>query len=208
MATDTRIFGLPATAVHTTEIRKVISPEEADFKARHASDIACLRKLVETYPNFPKDGITFKDFWPIFQDASAKKLLGDLLYEYYKTKNIEVVAGYESRGFPPGELLADRLGVGFVPLRKPGKLAGPIFTVNYGLEYGKDSLSISQKAFRPNQRVLLIDDLIATGGTAEAGVKLVKQAGGIPVEFVSILDIEIGGRNKLTIPSFNLIENA
>lgn len=208
MATDTRVFGAPTTEIHTTATRSVISPEEAAFKARYADAIASLRKLVAIYPDFPKPGIRFKDFWPIFQDAGAKKLLGDLLYEYYKTKNIEVVAGYESRGFPPGNLLADRLGVGFVPLRKPGKLPGPIFTVDYGLEYGKDSLSISQTALRPGQRVLLIDDLIATGGTAEAGIKLVRQVGAIPVEFASILDVEIGGRSKLSIPSFNLIENA
>ena len=167
-------------------------------------------KRLGVYPDFPKPGIIFQDFWPIFQDATAKKTLGDLLYDFYKDKKIDVVAGYELRGIPPAMLLAERFNIGFVPLRKPGKLPGETLSETYGKEYGKDTLYLQKGALEPGQRVLLVDDLIATGGTAVAGVKLVKQAGAEPVGFFSVLEVKgQGGRAKVEetgVPTFNLVE--
>jgi len=193
-AATTVIGGAPAGAL---SLQSVASNEEVRFKEMHEKEIALLRSIVRTYPNHPKAGINFKDFFPILEDPSTKRILGDLLFEYYKSKGIEVVAGYESRGFPLAEALSDRLNVGFVPLRKPGKLPGPTYFAEYQKEYGPDTLHISQAVAISGKRVLLIDDLIATGGTAIAGVSLIMQTGGNPVGFASILEVPGGAGEKL-----------
>lgn len=181
--------------------------KEAIFKAIHADEIAFLKDQIELYPDFPKPGILFEDFFPVLSNGDTFQLCIDLLYEHYEGKNIEAVIGLESRGFILGAALAYKLGVGFVPVRKPGKLPGATYTVSYEKEYGSDSLCISQSALKQEQRVLIIDDLIATGGTAKAAIELVKMAGGIPVEFASVLEVKVlDGRDKLGIPSFNLID--
>lgn len=181
--------------------------KEGVFKALNAKDIAYLKSQIVTYKDFPKPGILFQDFLPIMINEKSFKICIDLLYNRYKNKDIKAVVGLESRGFILGSALAYKLGVGFIPVRKPGKLPGPIYTVSYEKEYGSDTLSISQSALGKNQRVLIIDDLIATGGTAKAAIELVKMANGEPVEFASILEIkELEGRGKLGIPSFNLID--
>lgn len=179
----------------------------SDFKTLHKADIALLKSQIALYPDFPKPGILFEDFFPLCSNEKAFKLCIDLLAERYKTQNIDVIVGLESRGFILGSALAYKLGVAFVPIRKPGKLPGLTYSVSYEKEYGLDTLTISKTALKKNQRVLIIDDLIATGGTAKAGIELVTLAGGIPVEFASILEVkELGGRKKLSIPSFNLLD--
>jgi adenine phosphoribosyltransferase len=186
--------------------RKVLLAE-AIFKALHSAEIAHLNSLVGVYQDFPKAGIIFEDFTPILSDGYTFGVCIDLLYAYYKDRNIHAVAGLESRGFIMGAALAYKLGVPFIPLRKPGKLPGPIFTVQYGKEYGTDSLSISQTALKGEPRVLIIDDLIATGGSAKAAIALIKLAGGNPIEFATLLEVKgLHGREKLGIPSFNLLD--
>lgn len=181
--------------------------EEALFKALYKDEIFFLKNRIRTYENFPKPGILFEDFFPILSDKEAFQQCVDLLYEWYKDKNIEVIVGLESRGFILGSALAYKLGVGFVPVRKPGKLPGLNHSVSYKKEYGVDTLVIAQSALELNQRVLIVDDLIATGGSAKAAIELVQLAGGTPIEFFSLLEVKgLEGRMTLGIPSFNLID--
>lgn len=178
-----------------------------DFKAEHQAELAQLKSLIAIYPDFPKAGIIFEDFTPILCDDEAFSLCISLLADYCQTKGFEAVAGLESRGFIIGAALAYKLGVAFIPLRKPGKLPGPVYTVHYGKEYGTDSLSISKNALKPDQKVLIVDDLIATGGSANAAIELVENAGGVAAEFISLLEVKgLNGRDKLKIPSFNLLD--
>ena len=180
---------------------------DALCKALHQEEIAFLKAQIVSYKDFPKPGILFDDFSPILNNPKAFSMCIDLLYSRYKNKNIETIVGLESRGFILGAALAYKLGVSFVPARKPGKLPGPIYSITYEKEYGVDTLAISAEGMQKNRRVLIIDDLIATGGTAKAAIELVRLAGGDPVEFVSLLEIkELKGRSKLSTASFNLID--
>lgn len=182
---------------------------DALYKALNHQEIEFLKQQIKKYVDFPKPGIIFADFLPIFSNPDSLQICIDLLFKRYKEKNIDVVVGLESRGFILGSALAHKLGVGFVPVRKPGKLPGEIYSVTYQKEYGSDTLTISKNAFKQNQRVLIIDDLIATGGSARAAIKLVELAGGIPVEFVTLLQIkELAEQARLSIPAFNLIDEA
>lgn len=181
--------------------------EEAVFKALHGKEFFSLRSHIGKHPDFPKPGILFQDFFPLMGDADAFAACMELLTKRYACKEVQAVVGLESRGFILGAALASRLGVGFVPVRKPGKLPGPVHSVSYEKEYGEDILCISQAALEKDQRVLVIDDLIATGGSAKAAVELVRLAGAEPVEFASILEVKgLNGRFQLGIPSFNLID--
>lgn len=181
--------------------------KDALDKILYAHELHFLKNLVVYYPDFPKPGITFANFLPILHNAQAFQMVIDLLAQRYTTKNIGAVVGLESRGFILGAALAYKLGVSFVPVRKPGKLPGAIYSVNYQKEYGFDTLVIAQDSFQPGQRVIIIDDLIATGGSARAAIELVRLAGGEPVEFVSLLKVaELEEQVHLDIPSFNLID--
>lgn len=183
------------------------APHSDAFKAQHIDEISLLKKHLVSFANFPKPGITFVDFLPIFADPEAFHLCIELLYERYKTCAIDVVVGLESRGFLIGAALAHRLGVGFVPIRKAGKRPGASYSVSYTKEYGTDTLEISQTALKENQRILIVDDLIATGGSACAAITLVEKTGAIPIEFVSLLEIkELADKASLPINRFNLID--
>lgn len=177
------------------------------FKAIHANEIQSLKTKINVYKDFPKKGILFQDFSPILWHSESFQICINLFYEFYNQRGIEAVVGLESRGFIIGAALAYKLGVSFIPVRKAGKIPGAVYTVDYEKEYGMDSFCIAMDALNPDQNVLIIDDLIATGGSAIAAIELVKLAGGNPVEFASILEIkELRGRQKLNIPSFNLID--
>jgi adenine phosphoribosyltransferase len=139
---------------------------------------AALKALVRTVPDFPKPGILFYDITTVLKDRTGFAMLIDALAAHYLEQKIDLVLGIEARGFIFGPALAYRLNAGFVPVRKPRKLPAPVARVTYDLEYGSDSLEIHLDAIEPGQRVLLVDDLLATGGTMEATVKLVKQLGG------------------------------
>lgn len=137
-----------------------------------------LDSKIRTIPDFPKRGILFKDITTVLQDAEALKYCVDTFYEKYKDKNISKVVGIESRGFILGTALAYRLGVGFVPIRKPGKLPSEKIRQEYQLEYGTDAMEIHTDAITKGERVLIHDDVLATGGTMQAACNLVKQLGG------------------------------
>jgi len=141
-------------------------------------NIEALKLLVRTVPDFPKPGILFYDITTLLKDKTGFAQLIDALAAHYIEERIDLVLGIEARGFIFGPALAYRLNAGFVPVRKPRKLPAPVARVTYDLEYGSDMLEIHMDAIKPGQRVVLVDDLLATGGTMEATVKLVKQLGG------------------------------
>ncbi len=137
--------------------------------------IAQLKALIRDVPDFPKPGIVFKDFTPLIRDPAGLALAVELMVNPFRGKGIDLVMGAESRGFIFGIALAQALSTGFVPVRKPGKLPWKKTSISYELEYGKDSLEIHTDAIQRGQRVLLVDDLLATGGTMNACCELAKQ---------------------------------
>ena len=157
-----------------------------------------LKDLVRTVPDFPKPGILFYDITTLLKDAGGFATTIDAFAAHYIGKGIDVVLGTEARGFIFAPAIAYRLNAGFVPVRKPKKLPAPTAKVSYDLEYGSDSLEIHLDAIQPGQRVLLVDDLLATGGTMAATVKLVEQLGGeiAGIAFAIELDF-LKGRSKL-----------
>ena len=157
-----------------------------------------LRSLVREVPDFPKPGILFYDITTVLKDPRGLALVAEKLAAAAHGTDVDLVAGMESRGFLFGPLLALRLGTGFALMRKPGKLPAAATRVSYDLEYGTDALEIHSDAVRPGQRVLIVDDLLATGGTAAAAVKLVEELGGevAGLSFVIELDF-LHGRDRL-----------
>ncbi len=134
-------------------------------------------KFIRDIPDFPKPGISFKDITPLLKDSQAFRDAIDTMVAHYEPKNVDVIVGIDARGFIFGSALAYRLGVGFVPVRKSGKLPYLTHEASYDLEYGVDSLAIHQDAFPPGSRVLICDDVIATGGTLAAAINLVEKLG-------------------------------
>ncbi|WP_321825707.1 adenine phosphoribosyltransferase [Clostridium butyricum] len=157
-----------------------------------------LKEKIRVIENFPKGGISFKDITTLIGDGEGLKASIDAIVDYLKDKNIDLIVGPEARGFIFGVPVAYALGVGFVPVRKPGKLPAETISVTYDLEYGSDEIQIHKDAIKPGQRIAIVDDLLATGGTVEAVTKLVEQAGGIvaSVDFVTELT-DLRGRDKL-----------
>lgn len=133
-----------------------------------------LKKLIRDVPDFPKPGILFKDFTPLIRDPAGLALAVELMVNPFRDKNVNLVVGAESRGFIFGMAMAQALSAGFVPVRKPGKLPWKKASISYELEYGKDTMEIHSDAIEPGQRVLMVDDLLATGGTMQACCKLVQ----------------------------------
>lgn len=156
------------------------------------------RSLIREVPDFPKPGILFYDITTLLKNADAIRSLADELASRYRTQQIAKVVGIESRGFIFAGILAARLGAGFVPVRKPGKLPADCYEVKYSLEYGSNSLAIHRDAIGMEERVLIVDDLLATGGTAEATVSLVRQLGGEIVGLDFLVELKsLNGRDKL-----------
>lgn len=161
-------------------------------------DLAFARSLVRDVPDFPKPGILFRDVTPLLKDARACRAVARGLAAPWSGK-VDAVAGMESRGFIFGALLADELSVGFIPVRKPGRLPFKTETISYGLEYGTDSLEIHIDACTHGERVLICDDLIATGGTAAATAQLVDRVGGHVCGYSFVIELtELKGRDKLS----------
>jgi len=157
-----------------------------------------LKKFVTIVPDYPKPGILFKDITPLMNDGEAYRHATDLIVKYAKEKEIDLVVGPEARGFIIGCPVAYAHGVGFAPVRKEGKLPREVIKVDYGLEYGKDVLTIHKDAIKPGQRVLITDDLLATGGTIEATIKLVEGLGGIVAGIAFLIELTyLDGRDKL-----------
>lgn len=157
-----------------------------------------LKQNIRIIEGFPKEGISFKDVTTILKDGTAFKYSVDKVAEHLKDKNVDVVVGPEARGFLFGAPVAYAIGAGFVPVRKKGKLPYDTMAVEYDLEYGTDILEMHKDAIKPGQRVAVVDDLLATGGTIEAVVKLVEQLGGEVVSVDFIIELtELNGREKL-----------
>lgn len=166
-----------------------------------------LEKAIRNIPDFPKPGIIFRDITALIQDKSAFKKAVDLLVDKYKSRKIDKVVGVEARGFIFGASIAYKIGAGFVPVRKKGKLPSKTISVTYELEYGTDTLEIHKDAIRPGEKILIIDDLLATGGTVKAVTDLVKELKGQiqGIGFVIEL-VDLKGREKLKdYPVFSLV---
>src|SRR5215510_8808253 len=166
-----------------------------------------LKQLIRDVPNFPKAGIMFRDITPLLAHGPAWQETVDRIADCYRGR-IDIVLGVESRGFLIGSAVAYALGHGIAVVRKPGKLPAAKFNASYALEYGLDTLEIHQDAFAPGSRVLVVDDLLATGGTAEAAVSLVRQLRGEVVAAAFIIELTfLGGRQRLApCPVFSLIQ--
>ncbi len=156
------------------------------------------KDLIRTVPDFPRKGILFRDVTTLLKDGEAFRGVIESFYKRYVSNQVDLVVGVESRGFILGGALAYRLGVGFVPVRKPGKLPAQTIRVEYELEYGRDALEIHRDAIRPGDKVLVLDDLLATGGTASATCQLVEKLQGIVVEVAFLIELlGLKGREKL-----------
>ncbi|CCJ34683.1 MULTISPECIES: adenine phosphoribosyltransferase [Caloramator] len=157
-----------------------------------------LKEKIRIIEDFPKKGISFKDITTVLKDGEAFKDVIDKIVEIVKDKEIDLVVGPEARGFVLGAPVAYALGVGFVPVRKPGKLPADTLKYEYSLEYGNDALEIHKDAIEPGQRVLIVDDLLATGGTISAVAKLVEELGGVVASMGFVVELTgLNGREKL-----------
>ncbi len=157
-----------------------------------------LKKLVRDVPDFPKKGIIFKDITPLLQDPKGLRDAVETISGYYKNKKIDIVVGTEARGFILAPTIAFNLGAGFTPIRKPGKLPYEKISMSYSLEYGTDSLEIHKDGIKKGQQVLMVDDLLATGGTMSACCKLVESLGGTVVGCAFLVElIFLNGKKTL-----------
>ncbi len=169
---------------------------------------ALLQSKIRHVPDFPKPGILFYDITTLLRDAEGLRLSLDAMGQPYRDAGVDLVVGMESRGFIFGAALADRLQAGFVPVRKPGKLPAKSVGVSYALEYGTDTLEVHADAITPGQRVLIVDDLLATGGTAAATIELVSGLGGDIVGCAFLVELTfLGGRARLgTVPVHTVMQ--
>ena len=171
------------------------------------NDKKIIENSIRDIKDFPKEGIIFKDITTLLGNPKAFKILMNHLEDRYKSYNLDYIAGIDARGFIFGSILADRLNIGFVPIRKKGKLPFTTVSQKYSLEYGFDEVEIHIDAFKKGSRVLLIDDLIATGGTAQAGEALINQVGAICVENCFILELAfLNAKDKLKAPVYSVME--
>ncbi|MEO1640924.1 MAG: adenine phosphoribosyltransferase [Pseudomonadota bacterium] len=157
-----------------------------------------VQDYIRTIPDFPHEGIMFRDVTTLFADARGFRMAIDQLLHPYAGMQIDKVVGLEARGFILGGAIAHQLSLGFVPIRKKGKLPGATIEQDYTLEYGQATMEVHDDALQAGEKVLLVDDLLATGGTAEAGIKLIERMGAEVVGCAFIIDLpDIGGRKKL-----------
>jgi len=167
-----------------------------------------LKNYIRNIPDFPKAGILFRDITTLLKDKKAFKLAVDALVNKYKNKKIDVVVAVEARGFILGGVIAHKLGAGFVPVRKKGKLPARTNSVTYDLEYGTDTLEMHRDAIKPGDKVLIVDDLLATGGTVKAVSDLVKQLQGKIIGIAFLIELtDLKGKGKLRdYPLYSLIK--
>jgi len=167
-----------------------------------------LKKIIRNIPDFPKKGIIFRDITPLIGNKETFKFVTDAFAKRYRDKKIDYIISVESRGFIFGAALAYVIGAGLIPVRKKGKLPYQTLEVSYDLEYGKDTLEIHKDAFEKGKRVLILDDLLATGGTTRATIDLVGKLGGEVVEAAFAIELEfLKGREKIKdVPVFSLVK--
>ena len=164
-----------------------------------------IKSVIRTIPDYPKPGIMFRDITTLWQDARGFRHVIDQLIWPYAGVRIDKVAGVEARGFVLGGAIAHQLSVGFIPVRKKGKLPASVLSEEYDLEYGTDTVEIHADAITPGENILLVDDLIATGGTASAAVNLIRRAGGTIIGAAFVIDLpDIGGVARLTNMGVNV----
>lgn len=157
-----------------------------------------LKDTIRTVPNWPIEGVMFRDITTLTQDPEALKEACDIFYERYKGMNIDKIVGIDARGFIFGAILAYKLGIGFIPVRKKGKLPFETISAAYSLEYGEDTVEMHVDAIKKGERVVIVDDLIATGGTMRAATQLVEQLEGVIVECAFIIDLpDLKGKEKI-----------
>ncbi|MDR8524322.1 MULTISPECIES: adenine phosphoribosyltransferase [Shewanella] len=172
----------------------------------NTDSLALIKNSIKTIPNYPKEGILFRDVTSLLEDPQAYKLTIGLLAEQYKDQGFTKVVGTEARGFLFGAPLALELGIGFVPVRKPGKLPRETISESYELEYGHDVLEMHVDAITADDKVLVIDDLLATGGTIEATVKLIRKLGGAVNDAAFVISLpDLGGEERLKAMDLNLL---
>ena len=165
-----------------------------------------LKLKIRTIPNFPIPGIQFRDITTLLADPDAFNDVIERFVNHYQDEQIDLVVGIEARGFIIGAPLALRLGKGFIPIRKEGKLPGPTHGLDYVLEYGSDRLEVHQDAIPVGSRVLMVDDLLATGGTMGVSSRLIEQVGGIIVGYAFLIElVDLKGRKNLDQPIFSLV---
>lgn len=167
-----------------------------------------LKSYIRDVPDFPKKGIIFKDITPLWQDKGAFSYAINAIAENFQDSAIDIVVGVEARGFIVGAPVAYKLGVGFIPMRKPGKLPYKTTSISYELEYGVDTIEMHEDAILPGHKVLIVDDLLATGGTAAGMCELITRVGGEIVALAFIVDLTfLDGKSKLgDYPVFSLIQ--
>ena len=164
-----------------------------------------LASFIAAVPDYPKPGILFKDITPLLAHGEALKIAINLLSDFFRSHESDAIAGIEARGFILGAAVASSLGIGFVPLRKPGKSPRPVHAIRYALEYGEDELQVHRHLLEPGMRIGIIDDVLATGGTAAASIDLIELAEAHPVGFACLLELgALGGRERLARKDANL----
>ena len=169
-------------------------------------DVKIIKDSIRTIPDFPKAGIMFRDITTLMKNKEAMSKVIEILVNRYKDKQVDVVAGIESRGFIFGAILAEKLNADFVPVRKPGKLPAEVVKEEYALEYGTDAVEIHKDAIKPGDKVLVIDDLIATGGTILASCNLIEKLGGEIIECAFVIELfDLKGKEKLKWPFFSVV---
>ncbi|XP_062923551.1 adenine phosphoribosyltransferase [Mobula hypostoma] len=180
------------------------------MSAEQAEKLGLVRCSIRSFPDFPKRGILFQDINPLLKDPKAFTAVIDLFEDHLRKKfaQVELIVGLDARGFLFGPALAQRLGIGFVPIRKKGKLPGKIVSTCYQLEYGEDQIEIQADHVQPQQKVVIIDDVLATGGTMAAACNLMKKLGADILECLVVIEIkELKGLEKLNhVPFYSLVQ--
>lgn len=185
-----------APCVSSPSGQRNLDARSAEVKA---DDLAHVEGCIRVIDGWPKPGVSFKDLSGLMADARAFRVVVDALASAVESDQVDAVVGIEARGFPYGAALAYRLGAGFITMRKPGKLPGPVLAREYELEYGTATLELHADAVGEGRRVVIVDDVLATGGTAEAAVRLVESAGGVALAMLVIMDLPaLGGRDRMT----------
>ncbi|MFK7872256.1 MAG: adenine phosphoribosyltransferase [Oligoflexales bacterium] len=167
-------------------------------------ELQSLKSQIVSYPDYPKPGILFQDIWPLVGNPDSMKKMISMFADRYRNQNVDVIVGLESRGFVLGVPLAMELNIPFVPVRKKGKLPGAVVQATYEKEYGEDIFELSSHSITKGQSVVVVDDVIATGGSALAVFNLIKQLGGKVHELATLFQIEGVPRTSLGVPSFEL----
>lgn len=181
-------------------------PMASDYPAVHSDIETRLKTYIRDVPDFPEPGILFRDITPLLGDAAALRLSIDALTEPFRGLQIDHIVGIESRGFLFGIPMAYLLNIGFIPVRKQGKLPGKTIAVEYSLEYGKNVMEVHADAVQPGQRVVIVDDLLATGGTAAASIKLMEQIGAQVVGLAFAIELTaLNGRELLGDHAFHIL---